>query len=202
MKPLETFLHSDKKYVAIMVFCFLYGGYAILSFALQSYTAFWRVELMGFPVEGFGGARRMDDFNRLDDSNRFRPEDANLASAARSVPPEPLASILSPIALSWLFGGLISILAGLSIWNLIRKREIKKIKQETANNLLLPDEKKIIDALKKSNFEMVQAKLAKETGLGKVQVHRAVKRLEAKGVLEKHSYGLTNKIILKKELFD
>lgn len=196
MKPLETFLHSDKKYVAIMVFCFLYGGYSILSFALQAYTSVWRVELIGFPVAGQGNDRRIEDFNR------FRPEDGNFASTARSFPQEPLAGILSPIALSWFFGGMISILAGLSIWNLIRKREIKKIKQETANNLLLPDEKKVIDALKKSDFEMAQAKLARETGLSKVQVHRAVKRLEAKGVLEKHNYGLTNKIILKKELFD
>jgi len=35
-----------------------------------------------------------------------------------------------------------------------------------------------------------------------VQVHRAIKRLEAKGVLEKHDYGLTNKIILKKEFVE
>jgi hypothetical protein len=202
MKPLETFLHSDRKYVAIMVLCFLYGGYSILSFALQAYTVVWRTELIGFPVEGQGIGRRAEDFNHSDDANRMRATDANFASAARAIPQEPLAGMLSPIALSWLFGGIISIFAGLSIWNLIRKREIKKIKQETANNLLLPDEKKVIDALKKSNFEMAQAKLAKETGLSKVQVHRTVKRLEAKGVLEKHSYGLTNKIILKKELFD
>ncbi|MFH1234488.1 MAG: helix-turn-helix domain-containing protein [Candidatus Diapherotrites archaeon] len=202
MKPLETFLHSDGKYVAIMVFCFLYGGYSILSFALQAYTVVWRTELIGFPVEGQGFGRRVDDFNRPDDANRMRAQDSNFALATRAASQEPLAGILSPIALSWLFGGLLSILAGLSIWNLIRKKEIKKIKQETANNLLLPDEKKVIDALKKSNFEMAQAKLAKETGMSKVQVHRAIKRLEAKGVLEKHSYGLTNKIILKKELFD
>ncbi|MCX6802339.1 MAG: MarR family transcriptional regulator [Candidatus Diapherotrites archaeon] len=199
MKPLETFLHSDKKYVAIMVLCFLYGGYSIISFALQSYTLIWRTEIIGFPFEG-----RFDDGSRKPfDANQLRANDTNESSAAIGQQPrDPLAGLLSPVSLSWLFGGLISILAGLSIWNLIRKREIKKIKQETANNLLLPDERKVIDALKKSDFEMAQAKLARETGLSKVQVHRAVKRLEAKGVLEKHSYGLTNKIILKKELFD
>ncbi|MFH1224496.1 MAG: MarR family transcriptional regulator [Candidatus Diapherotrites archaeon] len=116
--------------------------------------------------------------------------------------PEPLALLLSPVSLYWLIGGLVSIFAGFAIWSLIREKEIKQIKLETANNLLLPDERKVIDALKGANYEMTQAKLAKETGLGKVQVHRAVKRLEAKGVLEKHGYGLTNKIILKREVFE
>ena len=66
----------------------------------------------------------------------------------------------------------------------------------------MPDEKKIIDVLKASSFESTQSKIVRETGLSKVQAHRAIKRLESKGVLEKHDYGLTNKIILKKELFE
>jgi len=56
--------------------------------------------------------------------------------------------------------------------------------------------------LRSSHYESTQSRLAKETGLGKVQVHRAIKRLEAKGLIEKHDYGLTNKILLKKELFE
>jgi uncharacterized membrane protein len=96
----------------------------------------------------------------------------------------------------------ISILAGLSIWQITRVRELKKLKQETTDNLLLPDEKTIIHFLKENGFESTQSRLVKETGLSKVQVHRILSRLEAKGVLEKHKYGLTNKIVLKKELFE
>ncbi|MFH1586999.1 MAG: MarR family transcriptional regulator, partial [Candidatus Diapherotrites archaeon] len=66
----------------------------------------------------------------------------------------------------------------------------------------LPDEKALIETLKKFNYELTQSQLTKESGLTKVQVHRAVKKLEDKGVLEKHDYGLTNKIILKKELIE
>ncbi|MEM0360698.1 MAG: winged helix-turn-helix transcriptional regulator [Candidatus Diapherotrites archaeon] len=195
MKRLETFFNSDKKYAVIMILCFIYGGYAILSFLLQAYTAFWRIELLGFPMQGQGSPR-------TEDFNRFRQPDSNRLSNQRFITQEPLAQIVSPLSLSWLLSGIISLLAGLSIWHLVRKKEIKKIKQETANNLLLPDERKIIETLKKSNFEMLQSRIAKETGLSKVQVHRAIKRLEAKGILEKHTYGLSNKIMLKREFFD
>ena len=71
-----------------------------------------------------------------------------------------------------------------------------------ASNLLLPEEKKIIDSLMQNNLEATQAKLAKDTGMSKVQTHRAIKKLEAKGILEKHSFGMTNKILLKKELLE
>ena len=81
------------------------------------------------------------------------------------------------------------------------EKEIKAVKQVTTAKLLLPDELAVVDTLKKFDFELTQSKLAKETGLNKVQIHRAIKRLESKGALEKHNYGLTNKIILKKEFF-
>ncbi|OQA30230.1 MAG: hypothetical protein BWY55_00933 [archaeon ADurb.Bin336] len=83
-----------------------------------------------------------------------------------------------------------------------RKNEIKKIKQETTDYLLLPEEKKVIEILKKNDYSLPQNKITKETGLTKVQVHRVLKRLETKGLIEKYEYGLTNKIVLKKEFFD
>ncbi len=195
MKPNETTSKMRKRYFAVIILCFLFGGFSLISFILQAYTVFWRIELVGFPLGERisqslpAGAR---DLNI--DSNRF--------DRARFLPPDPVQALLSPTSLYLIAGAVVAILAGITIWNLIREKEIKAIKQETANNLLLPDEKKVIDTLKKANFESTQSKLVKETGLSKVQVHRTIKRLESKGVLEKHNYGLTNKIILKKEFFE
>lgn len=199
MKTNENPSKPKTKYVAIMLLCFVYGGFSLVSFLLQAYTAVWQTDIAGFP---FIESRIARMERGPDDFNRVFPSDANRFAAAMQSRPEPLALLLSPVALYWLIGGLVSIFAGFAVWSLIREKEIKQIKLETANNLLLPDERKIIDALKGSNYEMTQAKLAKETGLGKVQVHRTVKRLESKGVLEKHGYGLTNKIILKREVFE
>ncbi|MFH1256118.1 MAG: hypothetical protein V1494_02390 [Candidatus Diapherotrites archaeon] len=181
-----------------MFLCFLYGGFSIITLFLSAYGVIWRTETGG--ISFFD--RRPPDFNSISgiDANRFSDANAFLRTERLSI--DPFASLLSPSSLLLLVGGLIAISAGIAIWFLIREKEIKKIKQETANNLLLPDEKAVIEALKKSNFESTQAKLAKEAGMNKVQVHRAIKRLEAKGVLEKHGYGLTNKILLKKELFE
>ncbi len=192
MKPNETIFKAKKKYVAIMILCFLFAGFSIISFINHLYGFFWQTSI--------GEPPRFQD--RFGDSNSPRGiETARDANFAR-ISADQMARLASPQALEYLLGGIISILAGITIWGLIREKEIKSIKQETANNLLLPDEKAIIDELKRNGFESTQAKLAKETGLNKVQVHRAIKRLESKGVLEKHEYGLTNKIILKKELFE
>lgn len=175
-----------------MMLCFLYGGFSLILFLFGAYTLFWQTEIVGAP--SFDNVA--NDFNHFSERGYSRFDGGGRFSL------NPIALLTSPITLSYLIGGIVAILAGIAIWNLIREKEIKSVKQQTANNLLLPDEKAIINALKKSNYELTQAKLAKETGLNKVQVHRVIKRLESKGVLEKHEYGLTNKIILKKEFFE
>lgn len=175
MKPLETLKASKKKYFALMIACFIYGGFSLISFLFQIYSFFWLSSSTNGDLPKPGMGRIMRD---------------------------PLMFLNSPQNISYLIGGLIAILAGLAIWHLTRQKELKAVRQETTAKLLLPDEKRIIETLKTFDFELTQAKLTKETGLNKVQVHRAIKNLEAKGALEKHSYGLTNKIILKKEFFE
>lgn len=192
MKTIETTFKARRKHFVIMVLCFLYGGFAIILFLLLLYTSFWRTEIFGF--SGFE--------ERFQDVNRFSRFDGNHVNGFGRTSFNPISLISSPLILTFLGSGLISLFAGISIWSLIREKEIKSIKEQTANNLLLPDERMIIDALKESDYELTQSKLSKELGLNKVQVHRAIKRLEAKGVLKKHEYGLTNKIILKKEFFE
>ena len=141
------------------------------------------------------------DFNGITDFNADAL-DVNAAEKFDRHVRNPWGVVLSPAAIFLLIGGLISISAGLTISSITRQKEISAIKKEVSSSFLLPDEKAVVEALKRSDFESTQAKLVRETGLNKVQVHRAIKRLESKGVLEKHDYGLTNKIILKKEFFE
>lgn len=192
MKPSETILSPRKRYLLVAFLCFLYAGFSIIVFLNQAYTDFWRTELLGPPR-----------FSReIPDLNRLGPEDLNRIAQGNRFSRDPSVLFTSPASLSHLLGGIISLLAGITIWSLTHEKEIKKIKQETANNLLLPEERTVIEVLKQSGYELTQNKLAKETGLNKVQIHRTVSRLETKGILEKHKYGLTNKIILKKEIFE
>jgi len=195
MQQPETSSRLKKKYFAIMLVCLLYGGFAIMFVAFQAYTNVWRIETSPF----FGQPRFMDNNRPFMDENR-PAGDANFPAAGQRNPISPLESITSPTSIMLLVGGIIALIAGLSIWQIIREREIKSIKAEMADNLLMPDEKKIIEVLRRSNSEATQSMLAKETGMNKVQIHRSIKRLEAKGIVEKHDYGMTNKIILKKEL--
>ena len=68
------------------------------------------------------------------------------------------------------------------------------------NNLLLPNEMKIYNLLTHSNSGLTQSKITLESGLSKVQVHRVIKKLEDKGLIEKHKYGATNKLFLKDKM--
>lgn len=184
-----------------MILCFLYGGFSLIAFLTAGYTNFWRSEIMESPLL----PREFLTRNGADSNGLPSfPADTNFVPFGGAGLPsrDPLAIFSSPISIIFLFGGIISILAGIGIWHLMREKEIKKIREETANHLLLPEERKVLDAIKNSNMESTQSRLTSETGLNRVQIHRIINRLEAKGILEKHKYGLTNKIILKKEIFE
>ncbi len=193
MKQTETYFKTKKRYVAITLICFLYGGFSIFMLSFGVYSSFWKMGLLN-PVKG-GFADVNADLNQFADGLKG-------FAGTRKFGYDPIAFICSPTNLVYLAGGVIAILAGLAIWSLIRQKELKSVKQAATANLLLPDENAVIEALKDSGYELTQSKLTKETGLSKVQVHRVIKRLESKRILEKHDYGVTNKIILKKEFFD
>jgi len=190
MKPIETIPMLKHKYTIVMILCFLYAGFSIIMFFNQAYGFIWRTELNGLPTIEVANL----------DSNNFRSQNRDF-NVFRT-PRDPFMSMTSSTSLSLLIGGVISILAGITIFRLTREKEIKQVKYDTTVKLLLPDEKQVIEALKESNNELTQAKITKNTGLTKVQVHRAIKKLEAKGAIEKHDFGLTNKIILKKDFID
>jgi len=61
---------------------------------------------------------------------------------------------------------------------------------------LNPSEQKIIQILLKNEGEILQSQISKLSDMTKLKVHRAVKSLEQKKIVETKHYGKTNKIIL------
>lgn len=181
-----------RKQNIVMVLCLLLGGFSMILYMIQAYTAFWGSEV-------FGEARH---FNVSETENRrFNGSQDFNRSLGRFMPQRsPEVVLTSPFSLTLLFNGIILLLAGISIWSLVRDKEIKSVKEKLTSILLLPEERTIIEELRKSKGAITQSQLVKNTGLSKVKIHRVVNKLVAKGIVKKHSYGLTNKIVLEKEV--
>ena len=65
------------------------------------------------------------------------------------------------------------------------------------DSMTTKDEKLVMRTLEENGSELTQTELVKRTKLSKVKVHRVIKRLESIGIVNKYSYGMTNKIRLK-----
>ncbi len=61
-------------------------------------------------------------------------------------------------------------------------------------------EKRALQVIRKRGGMITQAELGRELGLSKYQVSRLVKRLEAKGIIERRRAGVTNILILRNGL--
>ena len=163
----------------IAVLCLIYGGISLFIFIHQSYSIYLREQM---PASAMPASANLDKNASLEISHareRFRS----------------MAAI--PLATTFL-GSVISILGGVSLLNLLRKRESKELKKDILESVILPDEKLVIQELEKNNGELTQSEMVRNTKLSKVRVHRIIKRLESMGVITKHPYGLTNKIKLEK----
>lgn len=133
----------------------------------------------------------------------FQPQE-NLTQLNRS-PERPLQvnpslSFTSPFSFMMFFNGIILLSGGISIWGLTRDKEIKSTKEKITSLLLMPEERMVIDELRKSKGSMAQSQLVKNTGMSKVKMHRIVSKLAVKGIIKKYPYGLTNKIVLEKDV--
>lgn len=164
-------MKESRKYSISMLLCFILGGFSIMLYIFQLYTAFWGLENMG--VRNIGRA---------------------------FIPATPLSYITSPFAFLFLFNGIVMLLAGWSIWRLVRENEITSEKEKITSLLLQPEERAIISELKKSKGSMTQSQLVRTTGMSKVKAHRIVSKLVIKGIVKKYPYGLTNKIVLEKDV--
>ncbi len=98
----------------------------------------------------------------------------------------------------------VSLLSGMALMKVkeqdIIKEVEKKAENEISEDVLLPEEKKIVKILEGNDDDMTQKELVNESKLSKVKIHRILKRLETKKVIKKFSYGMTNRIKLVKKL--
>lgn len=182
-----------RKFIVVMILCFVFGGYFILSYVSQVYSIYMRA---GF-ADIIGNGNISDMFNES-----FRVPARGFNESFR--PPQmgrefQLGQLFSPNELIYLLGGVMFIVAGVSIWHLVREKEIATLKEELTNMFLLPEEKNVMDELKKAGGELTQRELARKTGLSKVKVHRVLNKLEAKRVIKRHPYGVTKKVVIEKK---
>jgi uncharacterized membrane protein len=101
-------------------------------------------------------------------------------------------------------GGGLLIIAGntfLHARDLAQERLAERRRVETASTerakiisrVLSPDERGMLDLLKGKDF-VLQSDLMVLTGYSKVKVHRLLKRLEAKGLVRRSRFGITNRV--------
>jgi len=187
-----------KKYVVIMVLCFLFGGYSLILYLMQIYSIVWQTETV------IGIRREGEIFPAPILSRDLREENISNRTNVSMLPPrnfviENSSSLLfSPFSITFLIMGIISLLAGFSIWNLVREKEIKSTKKAILDVFLLPEEKKILAEIDKYGGSLTQSEIVKSTGFSRVKVHRIIRNLERKNLIIKQQYGMTNKIVLKK----
>ncbi len=168
------------KYLLVMFLCFIIGGYLILNFLLQFYVSMSRESLF----ESMNITERFNGFNQFNGTPFF--------------PRAPMERAFSPQMYIDLVAGFMFLVAGLTIWYLIREEEISILKDQMADIFLLPEEKSILNEMKKANGEITQKDLVNKTGLTKVKIHRMLNKLENKGIIKRIPYGMTKKIVIDK----
>jgi len=179
----------------VMVLCFIYGGISLLFFIMQL-SPFIRLGEMTPPVMNI-----QPDANASE--NFSRPQEFSGINGSRRAFLEPEVSrFFYVIIFVSLSGSTISITAGLSLLSLLRKKERKDLTKGVIDTVTTPEEKLVIRILNENGGELTQSELVKRAKLSKVKVHRIVKRLESLNIINKYSYGLTNKIKLNDSIFE
>lgn len=178
-------LNSDKKYLLLALICFLYAGFSLIAFIFTVYVGFeTNQQDNNLPFYNIGP----QDNNFFDNNQQFRP--------ARTGK-DPFSIIFGATSIYFLAGGIITLLSGIGFLSITLNKRKKEITHNITHTLLLPNEKIIFELLQNMPNGLTQSKLTLESGLSKVQIHRILKKLDEKGIIEKHKYGATNKIILK-----
>ena len=184
---------SHRKENAVMILCFIYAGVSLLIFFFQVAPI----------IQGYGLRPELGERLGLADLNNT----VNRPMRQPGIPyPTPLgivrlesrvSSFLYLLSFASLFGTIASLLAGLSLMNLLKKKEHRELSKAIVDTMTTPDEKKVLKALEDSGGELTQSELVRQCNLSKVRVHRIVKRLEQHHVVSKYPYGVTNKIKLE-----
>jgi len=191
---------KHKWHVIIMVLCFIYGGVSLVVFALQSNSL----------IQAERSQKRIDERIMLENqvnesdfgaSQIFQRQPLNSDLSRRGFWGDIRTNLFYPIIIISLLGSIISILAGLSLMDLLKKKERKELTKSVIDTMTTPEEKLVIKELEESDGELMQSELVKKTNLSKVKVHRIIKRLEQLKIVIKYPYGITNNIKLEKGIY-
>ncbi|OYT43193.1 MAG: hypothetical protein B6U88_01710 [Candidatus Aenigmarchaeota archaeon ex4484_56] len=110
-----------------------------------------------------------------------------------------------PLWLGILLISLLGLFIGSFIYYILNRHYItEKHKSEKAIlktlSFLENDEKEVIKTILNFSGEITQRKLCELTGFNKVKISRILNKFENKKIIQREKYGMTNKIILDKEL--
>ncbi len=180
---------TKRRFIIIMFLCFIFGGYFIISYGSMVQSEYVRTAMMSDMMENGDPSDVMMEFN-----GSFPRGINGFRGGMRGF---QMNYLVSPAPLINLLSGIMFIIAGLSVWSLSRDKEIKELKDEITDMLLLPEEKEIMSELKKRGGEITQKELVSRTGLNKVKVHRILNRMESKKIIRKYPYGTTKKVIIE-----
>jgi len=191
---------KHKWHVIIMIICFIYSGISLVVFTLQINSL----------IQAEKSQQRLDERmileNQVNESDldgpavfQGKPFDSNFSRSGFWGGTR--TNLFYPIIIISLLGSIISILAGLSLMDLLKKKEKKGLTKSIIDTMTTPEEKLVIKELEEANGELTQSELVKKTKLSKVKVHRVIKRLEQLKIVNKYPYGVTNKIKLEKEIY-
>jgi uncharacterized membrane protein len=163
-------MFGHKKYLAIMIVCFLLGGFSLIVFFLSINAGITFTLNPSFGI-----------FNIIE-----------------SAMPNGIYLIVSSLSFIAIIYSAAFILSGVSIFYLTNDKEKKNYAKDLSDNLLSDDEKKVINILK-SKGVLTQKEIEKNLEINKVRLSRIIKRLADKKFVQKLSHGMTNKIILLTE---
>ncbi|MEK6967616.1 MAG: winged helix-turn-helix transcriptional regulator [Nanoarchaeota archaeon] len=179
-------------YVIVMILCFVYGGVSLLYFVMQA-APLAQSHTLRPPIFERELFERNESVNVNSTLRRINPEQTTRLESRLTAFYYTLLGVL-------LLGSIVSILAGVSIMNLLKTKERKELTKSLINTMTTPDEKKVLKELEQTGGELTQSEIVLRSGLSKVKVHRIIRRLEQLKIISKYPYGVTNKIKLEKRL--
>jgi uncharacterized membrane protein len=80
------------------------------------------------------------------------------------------------------------------------KNDTSELDMKFALRLLDGDKRKVFSEIVESGGEILQSELHAQTGFSKAKITRILDYLELKGLAVRKSYGMTNKVIINRDM--
>lgn len=106
-----------------------------------------------------------------------------------------------------LVGGVLLLLSGMALMDISAsslhrtyaangRKKVEKERSKMLNVMLNGDERKVLDLIKERPNGALESELVIKSGFSKVKMHRMLKKLEAKELITRGRFGITNKVFL------